>query len=280
MINDKKLKRLQEYFAKKREIEKSQLTNTREHKVAVASLQTVQERVELTEAADLAITKKSQKSGVPVKALQEIYRRGVFAWTEGSNMTAQQMGFARINSFISRGQSFYNDDRDLAIKLCLGEQLTKKTLTAQELAKHHNLPLEKINAEIAKGEKVEMEHTKNKETANQIARDHIKEDPKYYEKLAKIEKKPVAEDLRKWFNPNHPEGGWKRVNSKGEVIGPCAREKPGEAKPKCMSNEKRAKLNKKQRAAAVAAKRKHDPNPERKGKPINVSNFGKGKLSK
>jgi hypothetical protein len=46
-----------------------------------------------------------------------------------------------------------------------------------------------------------------------------------------------------------------------------------------MSNEKRAKLSKKERAAAVSAKRRHDPNPERQGKPINVSNFGKGKLS-
>jgi len=87
----------------------------------------------------------------------------------------------------------------------------------------------------------------------------------------------ISEDLRKWFNPSHPEGGWKRINSKGEAIGPCARE-PGEAKPKCMSNEKRASLSKKERASAVAAKRKHDPNPERKGKPINVSNYGKGKL--
>ena len=87
-----------------------------------------------------------------------------------------------------------------------------------------------------------------------------------------------SEDLRQWFDPSHPKGGWKRINSKGEAIGPCARE-PGEAKPKCMSNEKRAKLSPKERAAAVRAKRKHDPNPERQGKPINVSNFGKGKLS-
>ena len=87
-----------------------------------------------------------------------------------------------------------------------------------------------------------------------------------------------SEDLRKWFDPKHPEGGWKRVNSKGEAIGPCARE-PGEPKPKCMSNEKRASLSKKERASAVSAKRKHDPNPDRKGAPINVSNFGKGKLS-
>lgn len=88
----------------------------------------------------------------------------------------------------------------------------------------------------------------------------------------------VKEDLRKWFDKDHPEGGWKRINSKGEAIGSCARE-PGEPKPKCMSNEKRAKLSKKERSSAVASKRKHDPNPERKGGPINVSNFGKGKIS-
>jgi hypothetical protein len=88
----------------------------------------------------------------------------------------------------------------------------------------------------------------------------------------------LDEDLRKWFSKTDPEGGWKRINSKGEAIGPCARE-PGEPKPKCMSNEKRAKLSKKERASAVATKRKHDPNPERTGKPINVSNFGKGKIS-
>jgi hypothetical protein len=88
----------------------------------------------------------------------------------------------------------------------------------------------------------------------------------------------VKEDLRQWFDKDHPKGGWKRINSKGEAIGPCARE-PGEPKPKCMSNEKRAKLSKKERVSAVASKRKHDPNPERKGEPINVSNFGKGKIS-
>jgi hypothetical protein len=97
----------------------------------------------------------------------------------------------------------------------------------------------------------------------------------------KEEIEPVEEDLRKWFSKTHPEGGWKRINSKGEAIGPCARE-PGEPKPKCMSNEKRAKLSKKERASAVAAKRKHDPVADRSGKggkPVNVSNFGKGKIS-
>jgi hypothetical protein len=97
--------------------------------------------------------------------------------------------------------------------------------------------------------------------------------------LLTLGKGMIKEDLRNWFNPSHPEGGWKRYNSKGEAIGPCAREKPGEAKPKCMSNAKAASLSKKERASAVAAKRRHDPNPEREGKPINVSNYGKGKIS-
>jgi hypothetical protein len=88
----------------------------------------------------------------------------------------------------------------------------------------------------------------------------------------------MNEDLRQWFNPKHPKGGWKRIDSKGNVVGPCARE-PGEPKPKCMSNEKRAMLSKQERAAAVRAKRKHDPDPSRKGDPIMVSNFGKGKIS-
>jgi hypothetical protein len=91
-------------------------------------------------------------------------------------------------------------------------------------------------------------------------------------------KAEIKEDLRRWFSKTDPEGGWKRINSKGEAIGPCARE-PGEPKPKCMSNEKRAQLSKKERASAVRAKRRSDPNPERKGAPINVSNFGKGKIS-
>jgi len=101
---------------------------------------------------------------------------------------------------------------------------------------------------------------------------------KAYAKGSCVKEETVSEDLRKWFSKTDPKGGWKRINSKGEAIGPCARE-PGEPKPKCMSNEKRAALSKKERASAVRAKRRHDPNPERKGAPINVSNFGKGKIS-
>lgn len=117
-------------------------------------------------------------------------------------------------------------------------------------------------------------HINNAEAADQPDSDTQNQIMNKVKKL----KEDVNEDLRKWFDPKDPEGGWKRINSKGKVIGPCARE-PGEPKPKCMSNEKRAKLSTKEKIAAVRAKRKHDPNAERKGAPINVSNFGKGKIS-
>jgi predicted ABC-type ATPase len=87
---------------------------------------------------------------------------------------------------------------------------------------------------------------------------------------ATANKQAMKEDLRNWFDPKHPEGGWKRVNSSGKVVGDCARE-PGEPKPKCMSNSMRASLSKKEKISAVRRKRKEDPNPERKGEPINVN---------
>lgn len=40
---------------------------------------------------------------------------------------------------------------------------------------------------LAKGVKVESEHTFDKALAREIAMDHLAEDPKYYDKLEKIE---------------------------------------------------------------------------------------------
>ena len=35
--------------------------------------------------------------------------------------------------------------------------------------------------------------------------------------------KEFREDLRKWFSKDSPEGGWKRIGTDGQVLGPCAR---------------------------------------------------------
>jgi uncharacterized alkaline shock family protein YloU len=43
--------------------------------------------------------------------------------------------------------------------------------------------------QLMKGMKVEREHTSNDKIAMEIARDHLTEDPEYYIKLEKMEKK-------------------------------------------------------------------------------------------
>ena len=43
--------------------------------------------------------------------------------------------------------------------------------------------------QLAKGIKVEMEHTKRKGIAKEIAKDHLTEFPDYYNELDKMEKK-------------------------------------------------------------------------------------------
>lgn len=46
-------------------------------------------------------------------------------------------------------------------------------------------PREFDQRELAKGIKVEMEHTRSKQTAREIAMDHLAEEPRYYTKLAR-----------------------------------------------------------------------------------------------
>ena len=42
--------------------------------------------------------------------------------------------------------------------------------------------------QLKNGIEVEMEHTKDRKIAKEIAKDHLSEDPNYYKKLKKIEK--------------------------------------------------------------------------------------------
>ena len=49
--------------------------------------------------------------------------------------------------------------------------------------------------QLVKGIKVENEHTKNTKAASEIAKDHLNERPDYYEKLDKMEKQKLKEEL-------------------------------------------------------------------------------------
>lgn len=65
--------------------------------------------------------------------------------------------------------------------------LDVKTLTPTQLAKKHNVSLDVIEKQIAKGVKVEREHTSDEKTAREIALDHLSEFPDYYDRLKKVE---------------------------------------------------------------------------------------------
>jgi len=59
--------------------------------------------------------------------------------------------------------------------------------TVADVAKYHDVEESQIQSEFAKGMKVELEHTTDKDKAKEIALDHLWEDPKYYTKLKTIE---------------------------------------------------------------------------------------------
>jgi len=70
--------------------------------------------------------------------------------------------------------------------------------TPEKIAKLHNVPLDDILYQIAKGIKVEYEHTDDKEVAREIALDHLVEFPDYYDRLAAMEKeakKDIKEEM-------------------------------------------------------------------------------------
>lgn len=65
--------------------------------------------------------------------------------------------------------------------------LDKPTLTVDELAKLHGVSTEHIRRQLFKGMKVELEHTSDPSIAREIASDHLRENPNYYDLLKSIE---------------------------------------------------------------------------------------------
>jgi hypothetical protein len=62
-----------------------------------------------------------------------------------------------------------------------------KGLTLNDIAEKHGVSVDIMVAEFKKGIAVEMEHTTDREVAKEITLDHLFEDPKYYDKLKKVE---------------------------------------------------------------------------------------------
>lgn len=68
--------------------------------------------------------------------------------------------------------------------------------TISQVAKKHSLNTPQkvsfLKKELENGVKVEMEHTDDEKVAKEIALDHLLEDPKYYQKLKKVEAKEMT----------------------------------------------------------------------------------------
>ena len=165
--------------------------------------------LDLTDKAKLSLYKKSQNSGISTDILEEVYRRGYQCWTEAFGGTPEQFAFDRVNSFIADGFAAQLDE-DLK-KACwkgyeavgmkkkngktvpncvpVKEQLNAPLPPIETIAKKFDKPVDVIKKAIKSGSKVEKEHTNKTDVAQEIASDHVGEDPKYYDKLRKIEKK-------------------------------------------------------------------------------------------
>lgn len=61
-------------------------------------------------------------------------------------------------------------------------------MTVEDIAKKHGVDVSIINNQIKMGVKVEVEHTKDKNVAAEIAKDHLTETPFYYDYLEEMEK--------------------------------------------------------------------------------------------
>ena len=145
--------------------------------------------------------------------------------------------------------------------------------SVEQIAKKHRLDVSFIAHQLAMGEPIEHEHTKDHKLAMDIALQHLDEIPDYYTRLKKMEAsakkehkkfKDVTEgNLHIWFQGSkskNKEPGWVDVVD-GDA---CAREEGETATPKCVSSEKRASMSKEERLAAQAAKRREDPNQPQK----------------
>lgn len=79
--------------------------------------------------------------------------------------------------------------KELDLDEALGlEEGISKNMTAEDIAKKHNVSVDDIKAQLEKGIKVEKEHTDDESKAERIALDHLFEIPNYYDKLDKMEK--------------------------------------------------------------------------------------------
>jgi hypothetical protein len=78
-----------------------------------------EESIQEDSSVDTALKNKADESGAPKSVLKDVYDRGVAAWKTGHRpgTTPSQWGLARVNSFLTYGETAKTTDKDLFEKL-------------------------------------------------------------------------------------------------------------------------------------------------------------------
>jgi len=96
--------------------------------------------------------------------------------------------------------------------------LDKPTPTLKDLAKKHDMPLADMGIQLAKGIKIEKEHTSDMLVAKEIALDHLNELPDYYDRLEKMEEAKPASNAKNYVRHggNNEQYKWKVTLNNGK----------------------------------------------------------------
>lgn len=98
------------------------------------------EEVESESVVYRAIAKKSMKSGISEEVLGIVYDRGMESWVEETGVSQQQYAFARVNSFINKGRTYFNEDADLhEMKVYSAPKGTLSPFKEKAIVAQHNL---------------------------------------------------------------------------------------------------------------------------------------------
>ncbi len=160
-------------------------------KVFIADISDSSNKVDLNEKCWKGYTQKGMKT-----MFGKRYPNCVKKTTNEASSAAQQAAIA-IN-MKKKGVSPKNES-----ELIKGGNADHKSLI--HIAKKHDAKgyyhidnmVQSLKRQLEMGIKIEMEHTDNENTAKEIAMDHLWEDPTYYTKLKRMEKKDTTENIDK-----------------------------------------------------------------------------------